>query len=315
MSFKKSTGDRFRPSIDPFGGRGTQKGGLNHGGQYSVDYILDKSKGQPRRKKSSSIRSSVSSYLQDAPPVAAPRPTSEEKARMKRASGDFHDAIGDVIGDYQLALEIAKVRGAKKEEIREALKGFTCFRQAQDGYTEECNGIHAMYQVTELGNCTQGAEPLSKLEKCADGTFSFGRCVNFRLDETFPRKLYLQKIAGEYASELSEAMNQCQSASMDFTYGCTDESALNYNPEADGDDGSCEFAQESDQPDGSFENEGFNFDPLLDQLPPEYGGGMQIQPAPGTKTAGVQIKPVQLIAFLGLAAVIFFVANRPKAQA
>ena len=305
MSFKKSTGDRFRPSIDPFGGRGTQKGGLNHGGQYSVDYILDKSKGQPRRKKSSSLRSSVSSYLQDAPPVAAPRPTSEEKARMKRASGDFQEAAGD----------FKSVSGARKEEIREALKGFTCFRKAQEGYIEECNGIHAMYQVTELGNCTAGADPLSKLRNCADGTFSFGRCVNFRLDETNGRRRYLQEIADEYASELSEAINQCQSASMDFTYGCTDESALNYNPEADGDDGSCEFAQESDQPDGSFENEGFNFDPLIDQLPPEYGGGYEIQPAPGTKTAGVQIKPVQLIAFLGLAAVIFFVANRPKAQA
>jgi hypothetical protein len=292
MSFKQSTGLRFLPSADPFKGRGTKDSGLTHGGQYSVDYILDKSKGQPLRSRPSSVRASIADYLQDAPPVAAPRPSKEEQARLKNAAGNFQS-----------------VTGSRKEEIRESLKGFTCWKQAAPGYVENCNGLHAWYQVTEVGNCNAGADALDKLSKCADGSFSFGRCTNFRLEETGGRRRYLQEVAGQAAQDLTEAISECVAKSTTFSYGCTDERALNYNPKADGDDGSCEFAQESDQPDGDF-----SFDPLIDQLPPEYGGVSEIQPAPGVKTAGVQIKPVQLIAFLGLAAVIFFVANRPKAQ-
>ena len=40
MSFKQNYTNLFKPSRDPFGGRGKQ-GGLTHGGQYSVDYIVD----------------------------------------------------------------------------------------------------------------------------------------------------------------------------------------------------------------------------------------------------------------------------------
>ena len=39
MSFKENKPSIFKPALDPFRGRGKQ-GGLTHGGQYSVDYIL-----------------------------------------------------------------------------------------------------------------------------------------------------------------------------------------------------------------------------------------------------------------------------------
>ena len=90
MSFRKSTGDRFRPSIDPFGGRGTVKGGLTHGGAYNVDYVIDKSAQKKRRKGKAQggLGREVRSFLSDAPPVVAPQPTAEEKARMRSATGE-----------------------------------------------------------------------------------------------------------------------------------------------------------------------------------------------------------------------------------
>ena len=235
MSFKKSTGDRFRPSIDPFGGRGAVKGGLSHGGAYNVDYVIDKSAQKKRRKGKAQggLGREVRSFLSDAPPVVAPQPTAQEEARMRSATGENENYFKNI------------VTGTNKEQIREALKGYTCFRKAQEGYVEDCGGIHAMYQVQELGNCRAGAEPLDKLQKCADGTFSFGRCVNFRLDENNSRENYLRDIAGQYASELEDAISSCVAAAVDFKYGCTDESATNFDPDADADNGSCVFEGQS----------------------------------------------------------------------
>ena len=120
MSFKQNKPSPFMPSLDPFGGRGTQ-GGLNHGGQYSVDFILNQA---PKAQISRPSQSGRASYLNDAPPVPAPRPTRRKSARgqMKSATGQFKNIVS----------------AKEKEELRELLKGYTCFRKPKDGFFESC---------------------------------------------------------------------------------------------------------------------------------------------------------------------------------
>ena len=309
MSFKKSTGDRFRPSIDPFGGRGVVKGGLSHGGAYNVDYVIDKSAQKKRRKGKAQggLGREVRSFLSDAPPVVAPQPTAQEEARMRSATGENENHFKNI------------VTGANKEQIREALKGFTCFRQAQEGYVEDCGGIHAMWQVKERGNCEAGAEPLDKLQKCADGTFSFGRCVNFRLDENNSRENYLRDIAGQYASELEDAISSCVATAVDFKYGCTDESATNFDSDADAGDGSCVFeGQSSDDSTGETSQEANGDFPDASMPPPVNGDFPELQPFPSDNMnkAGVLggTNPLAIIGFVAIAAVILVMANRKPAQ-
>ena len=304
MSFKKSTGDRFRPSIDPFGGRGAVKGGLSHGGAYNVDYVIDKSVKSVEKESTGRPRKEVRSFLSDAPPVVAPQPTAQEEARMRSATGENENHFKNI------------VTGTNKEQIREALKGYTCFRKAQEGYVEDCGGIHAMYQVQELGNCQAGAEPLDKLQKCADGTFSFGRCVNFRLDENNSRENYLRDIAGQYASELEDAISSCVATAVDFKYGCTDESATNFDPDADADNGSCVFeGQSSDDSTGETSQE-TNGDFPDASIPPPVNGDFGYIPEDNMNKAGVfgGTNPLAIIGFVAVAAVILVMANRKPAQ-
>ena len=62
-------------------GRGTKAKGLNHGGQYSVDYIVD-GLNKPK-EEGKSAHSGQPPYLRNSPPVASPRPTSAEEKDEK----------------------------------------------------------------------------------------------------------------------------------------------------------------------------------------------------------------------------------------
>ena len=73
--------------------------------------------------------------------VATPVPKKQKKARMKNASGESFKNV---------------VSGNEREEIREYLKGYTCFTKPKDGYPDTCNGMHAKWQVSQ-GNC-EGAK-------------------------------------------------------------------------------------------------------------------------------------------------------------
>lgn len=268
MSFKTNQSSPFMPSLDPFGGRGTQ-GGLNHGGQYSVDFILNQ---EPKAQISRPSQSGRASYLNDAPPVPAPRPTRRKSARgqMKNTTGKFKNIV----------------TGKEKEEIRELLKGYTCFRQPKEGFLDTCNGLHAMYQVSQ-GRCELGQPALEKLDKCSSGYFgdekeTLDRCTNYAMDFPFLSTAldkknmgkYLISQAKKYKNELSNAINECKAkrdSGGQYIYGCMQEEADNYNPQANVDDGSCKFSYESPQPDGTFDqNQG-----VIDQAIDPYLEGMQ----------------------------------------
>lgn len=330
MSFKTNKSSPFMPSSDPFGGRGTQ-GGLNHGGQYSVDFILNQ---EQKAQISRPSQSGRASYLNDAPPVPAPRPTRRKSARgqMKNATGQFKNIVS----------------GKEKEEIRELLKGYTCFRKPKDGFFESCPNGHAMYLVGQ-GKCEQGQSALDRLDKCSNGFFgdekqTLEKCTNYKMDFPFWSTAldkknmgkYLISQAKKYKNELANAINECK-AKRDsgnlYTYGCMQEEADNYNPQANVEDGSCKFSYESPEPDGTFDqNQG-----VIDQAIDPYLDGMQTLEAlerqqilrqqqaqqaamayPDVEPQKAQIfggNPLIIVGAIALAGLLMFMANkRPAPQ-
>lgn len=318
MSFKQNYTNLFKPSRDPFGGRGKQ-GGLTHGGQYSVDYIVDE--GAQKKNKAKIVP-----FLKDSPPIKTPVPTKKEKARMQNASGKSFKNI---------------VSGNEREEIREYLKGYTCFTKAKDGYPDPCNNMHAMWQVSQ-GNCEGANDALKKLQRCSESYFgdastSDGASKNLKactrqeidlsglgssLDKKKKNEI-LMGYAAQYRNQLEENKAQCELNRVqggEFTYGCMEEEADNYNPQANREDGSCKFPVESPQADGTFyENQGEiegAIQPFLDGYDggANYGGsgGNEIYIPP--KQAGVSMNPLLIIGALVVAGLVMFMANRPAPQ-
>lgn len=315
MSFKQNTKSPFRPSIDPFKGRGEQ-GGLTHGGQYSVDYVLDAPK-KAKRPTRQQIASKTS-FLRDTPPVSAPRPTKKEVDKMKSAAGDFKNIV----------------TGQEREEIRELLKGYTCFKQPKEGYLDNCGGTHASWQVAQ-GKCEQQqvGNALDKLQKCAQGYFgdeveNLKRCTNYQLDlggiGSFADKKrkgeYLKEMAGKYLRELEQNIVTCKASRQEggqFVYGCMDERATNYSPNANVEDGTCEFDPISLQPDGAFDNNAAQIDSLIDPYLRGEDGDLGQSYTPidlDTKQAGFGVNnPMLLIGALAVAGLVIFMANRKPA--
>jgi hypothetical protein len=336
MSFKQNLPSTFRPAIDTFGGRGNQ-GGLTHGGQYSVDYILAEDAKKNKAK--------ITPFLKDTPPVATPVPTKQEKARMrtesvatpvpkKQEKARMRNASGESFKNI--------VSGNEREEIRELLKGYSCFTKPKDGYYENCNGLHAMWQVSQ-GNCEGANDALDKLQRCADSFFgdastsdgaknNLEACTNRKIDlsgvssslDKKKKNEILMGYAAQYRSQLEANKKQCELNRVEgggFTYGCMQEEAENYNPQANREDGSCKFSIESPQPDGTFyENQGLideAIQPYLDGYDKgaNYGGTVTM-PAefPPQKQAGFSMNPLLLIGALVVAGLVMFMANRPAPQ-
>jgi hypothetical protein len=315
MSFKQNYTNLFRPALDPFGGRGKQ-GGLTHGGQYSVDYVV--AEGSQKKNKAK-----ITPFLKDTPPVRTPLPTKQEKARMRNASGNSFKNI---------------VSGKEKEEIREYLKGFTCFTQAKEGYPDPCNGMHAKWQVSQ-GNCEGANDALESLQRCAAGFYgdlqtNLKACTNQQinlsglgsaLDKNRKGK-YLKEMAAKYYSELKANQEQCELNRVEggaYTYGCMQEEADNFNPQANREDGSCKFSQESQDVDGTFdENQGMidgAIAPFLDgseggsQYDSSPYGTMPIMPAVQPRQAGFSMNPLFVIGAIAIAGLVMFMANRRPA--
>lgn len=319
MSFKSSKSTPFKPAIDPFKGRG-EEGGLTHGGQYSVDYVVTD---KPRRKSAKSTPSKPTSFLKDAPPVATPRPTAQEEKRMRNASGDtFKNLV---------------VSGKEREEIRELLKGYTCFKQPKEGYLDNCNGVHASWQVAQ-GKCELANTALDRLRKCEDGFFgddieNLKRCTNYQVSlggiTSFADKKrkgeYLREMAGKYRRELEENVVTCKANRVEggqYTYGCMEETASNYNPQANVEDGSCKFDVISQQPDGYFEENQDVIDQAIDPYLDGQGeGGLPYMdtrmgmPDMAPKQAGFSFgNPLLIVAVVAVAGIVMFMANRPQPQ-
>ena len=259
--------------------------------------------------------------MKDAPPVAAPRPTAEEKSKMRQASGDAFKNI---------------VTGKEREEIRELLKGYTCFKQPKEGYLDNCNGIHASWQVSQ-GKCELADDALDKLRKCEDGFFgddveNLKRCTNYQVSlggiTSFADKKrkgeYLREMAGKYRRELEQNVVTCKANRVEggqFTYGCMEETASNYNPQANVEDGTCKFDVISQQPDGYFQQNQDVIDQAIDPYLDGQGEGglpyadtrMGMPVAP--KKAGLSFgNPLLIVAVVAVAGIVMFMANRPQPQ-
>jgi hypothetical protein len=311
MSFKQNYTKLFRPALDPFGGRGKQ-GGLTHGGQYSVDYVVTDASPKINKAK-------TTPFLKETAPVSTPLPTKKEKARMRNASGKTFKSF---------------VTGQEREEIREYLKGFTCFTKAKDGYPDPCNGMHAMWQVSQ-GNCEGANEALDKLQKCAAGFYgdlqaNLRACTNQQIDlsglgsaiDKNRKGKYLKEMAAQYLQDLKNNKNQCELNRVEggaYTYGCMNENADNYNPQANREDGSCKFSQESQDVDGTFDENQPQIDdaiqPFLDGYDggANYGGDIGMPAGSPTKQAGFSMNPLFLFGVLAIAGLLVFVANRKSA--
>lgn len=275
MAFKNNLREPFLNSIDPFGGRGIKTQGLNHGGQYSVDYIVDGLK-QTQRRGAKSPTQGQTPYLRNSPPVASPRPTNAEEKKMKNVVG-----VDDVSTDNE---NFVNVSGNKKKEIERGLADYTCWR-VWDGGGQNCSD-HARFAL-QNGRCNAGviATARQRLDACtrAQGNpddvakCSAGR-VNYS-DNAFSdrkgRREHVQKTARNWLNELDSEIDKCllsrqqggQGGSSGggqndsgyqtdcpsgTVYGCTDDTAINFDRCATVDNGSCSFGEESTDVDGTF---------------------------------------------------------------
>jgi hypothetical protein len=330
MSFKENKPSRFKPALDPFGGRGKQ-GGLTHGGQYSVDYIV----AEDSQKKN---KAKIVPFLKDTPPVATPVPTKQEKARMrsesvatpvrkKKHTASMKNASGESFKNI--------VSSKEREEIRELLKGYTCFTQPKAGYPDNCNGMHAMWQVSQ-GNCEGADSALGRLKRCAEGFFgdevtNLKACTNQNIDlggigswmDKKKKGKILKDYAAQYYGDLEKNKKQCELNRVqggEYVYGCMIEEADNYNPQANREDGSCKFSPESPQPDGTFyENQPQINDaiqPYLDGYDggANYGGDIRMPAEFPTKQAGFSLNPLLLIGAIVVAGLVMFMINKPAPQ-
>ena len=194
MSFKNNIGSPFRPAVDPFGGRG-RSAGLNHGGQYSVDYVVEKPKTTRKQKPRTAPTSGQRPFMRSAPPVAAPRPTKQEVAKMKSASG-----IDDVSVDNE---NFVNLSGNKKRDIERGLARYTCVKTAHgSGNEDSCNGFHAIWQASNVKNC--GAPVIAsarlKLDQCAGAQGGdVAQCTDGLADyrglDKRQTRLYVQEVA------------------------------------------------------------------------------------------------------------------------
>ncbi len=338
MSFKNNIGSPFRPAVDPFGGRG-ERAGLNHGGQYSVDYVVEKPKTTRKQKPKTSPTSGQRPFMRSAPPVAAPRPTKQEVAKMKSASG-----IDDVSVDNE---NFVNLSGNKKRDIERGLARYTCVKTAHgSGNEDSCNGFHAIWQASNVKNC--GAPVIAsaklKLDQCAGAQGGdVAQCTDGLADyaglDKRQTRLYVQEVANRWRNELENAVNVCllsEGTNGDrddnTIYGCTNRNAINYNPSANYDDGSCEYGTDDTPPDGNFDQ----IDDLINQKLASFLDGlqgnqsptggeesfqdqvdygapldMQTPPMPPTKQAGLgNVNPLLLIGVIAVAGLVVFMANK-----
>ena len=342
MSFLENKPTTFKPAIDPFGGRGKQ-GGLTHGGQYSVDYVL--------AEEAKKNKAKITPFLKDTPPVSTPVPTKQEKARMrsesvatpkpkKQKKARMQNASGE---------SFKNVSGKEREEIREYLKGYTCFTKPKDGYPDPCNGMHAKWQVDQ-GNCEGGQSAIDKLQRCAESFYgdpdtgdgakkNVKACTRQEIDlnnslEKKKTNEILMEYSVQYRNELEQKVEACYAsreqgvtpASGNFTYGCMAEEADNYNPQANVENGSCTFSPASFQPDGTFyENQG----EINDAVQPYFDGNLPLgdpnikyappqsyPPSyePQVKQGGFSMNPLLIIGALAAAGLVMFMINRPAPQ-
>lgn len=277
MAFINNQQDPFRPSVDPFGGRGTQKQGLNHGGQYTVDYIVDGLKksqqkaSAPTPSRNTSAQNGQTPYLRNSPPVAAPKPTKVEEAKMKNVVG-----VDDVSTDNEKFVNI--VSGSTKQKIEEGLADYTCWRVWQGGGKNcnyparwalsqgDCNHGGIAIAKQKLEECTRAQGNPDDVAKCTKGKVVYSQ---FGADKR-GRRLHVQETAKNWLNELESDVQSCllkkqqssgneqnqsgyeQGCPSGTVYGCTEDTAINYDRCATYDDGSCEFGAESEGIDGTF---------------------------------------------------------------
>ncbi len=339
MAFKTNIRDSFLPAEDAFRGRG-KKSGLNHGGQYDVTYIVDNlNKGEKRSTPTSSKpkapKRGSRPFLQSSPPVASPRPKRASKSGMRNVVG-----VDDVSVDNQ---NFVNLTGGTKEDIEKGLANRSCVKGTQG---DNCNGYHAQWQAS-IGNCTASviSSARSVLERCAraqggDVSWCTSGLVQYKGVSKKNRRLYVQEISKKWLRELNNEVETCIDKTQSGTdgedgprtiYGCMDESALNYNPEATYNRG-CEYINESDNPDGTFPDDSqqsdiqAQLDVLFDAVKglgqrqtemPSYdtdGGYADPYSSPPLQTAGIggPINPLLIGGIVLAAGLAIFLVNQPK---
>lgn len=286
MSFKLNIRDPFLPSTDSFGGRGNQAG-LNHGGQYSVDYVLDEPKRKPApRAKKVALKKPTGGqrpFMRSAPPVAAPRPTKQEMKKMKSATG-----LNDVSVDNENYVDFLGIglTNKEKKEIEKGLAIYTCAKTAHgSGSEDRCNGFHAIWQAGQVKNCGAPviAQAKQKLDRCAGAQGpDVDQCTSGKADykgaDKKKTRLYVQEVANKWRRELNAAVESCRLGTQgngerndNTIYGCTNRDALNFNPSATYDDGSCSFGDDDTPIDGNFDQ----LDDLINQKLAAFLDGLQ----------------------------------------
>jgi len=348
MSFKNNTGDSFLPSIDPFGGRG-ESGGLNHGGQYDVEYIvenLNKGTRTPnatarptanRAVRRKSAKAGQRPFMRSTPPVATPKPTKQEIARMKSATG-----VDDVSVDNE---DFVNVSGAKKKEIERGLADYTCWR-VWDGGGQNC-ASHARWELQQ-GRCNAPVVSVAKqrLEACtrAQGNpDDVAKCTKGRVnyqDNAFSdkkgRRLHVQGTAKNWLADLESEVDACLlkqqmggNGGGNTIYGCMDEDALNYDPTATFNRG-CEYIDESDDVDGGFDDNSPDINAKLDELFERLGslefgnapsGGAMPTPSDSyaydydyaqSSVGGSSMNPLLIGGIVLVVGLAIFMINQPK---
>ena len=231
------------------------------------------------------------------------------------------------------------VSPAEREEIREYLTGYTCFGKPKDGYPDPCNNMHAMWQVSQ-GNCEGANDALKKLQRCSesyygDASTSDGAIKNLKactrqeidlsglgssLDKKRKNEI-LMEIAARFRDRLNENKAQCELNRVqggEFTYGCMQEEAENYNPQANREDGTCKFSTESPEVDGTFYENQAEIEGAIQPFLGGYDGGADYiadtRPVEfPTKQAGFSMNPLLIIGALAVAGLVMFMVNRKPA--
>lgn len=357
MAFKTNIRDPFLPATDTFGGRGKAKG-LNHGGQYDVTYIVEnlnkggrkaparpaQAQAQPAVKRQAPKRGEKP-FLRSSPPVASPTPTAQEKSKMKKVVG-----VDDVSVDNE---NFVNLTGSTKDKIREGLAKRSCVT-GTDG--DNCNGYHAIWQAS-IGNCNASVIGKAKqvLDKCSraqggDVSWCTSGLVQYSGVSKKNRRLYVQEVAKKFLGDLNNEIEACK-AGRQFgedgtetgggtTYGCMDSKALNFNPNANFPDNSCQYPDEGDDTttgggtgDGVQEQLNTLFDAITElastqnrqrgEQAPTGGptmGGMQYDPyaydptiqQPATAGLGGGINPLVIGGIVLVAGLAIFLMNQPK---
>ncbi len=351
MAFKTNIRDPFLPPEDSFGGRGKEKG-LNHGGQYDVTYIVDNlNKGARKSAPSASRRTATKRqapqrgerpFLQSSPPVASPRPTTQEKSRMRNVVG-----VDDVSVDNE---NFVNLSGNTKKDIERGLAIRSCVKGAEG---DNCNGFHAQWQAS-IGNCSASviSSARSVLERCkraqgGDVSWCTSGLVSYSGLSKKGRREYVQEVATLWLRELNNEVQTCLDKKQTGTdggngqqgsgtiYGCMDENALNYNPEATYNQ-DCDYMEESDDANGNFpdnEQQGeiqAQINALFDAVKglgerqasqtapatpqPDMGAGYYDPYASQPQTAGIggRIDPLMIGGIVLVAGLAIFLLNQPK---